>query len=89
MNAGSTAPDPGRPPASAQVGGGHFAAHLATLIALAATGLALIDLFANGLSQTLIHVVLGLAVFTAVRLSIGIALDPYRPAAYDAPETHP
>ncbi|WP_331762342.1 hypothetical protein OG612_45125 (plasmid) [Streptomyces sp. NBC_01527] len=52
---------------------------LATLIALIAAVLALMDLIANGLGTTLIHLAFALAVFAAVRLCVGLALNPHRP----------
>ncbi|MGW5679032.1 hypothetical protein ACWEV4_28810 [Streptomyces sp. NPDC003860] len=58
---------------------------LATVIAVVATVLALFDLFANGLWPTLLHLAVGLAVFGAVRLCVGLALDPFFPA--DDPES--
>ncbi|MFD7554208.1 hypothetical protein ACFV9E_06665 [Streptomyces sp. NPDC059835] len=89
MNPGYVSPEPNRPASDTHIAGGHLTAQVATLIALAAAGLALIDYFANGLSQTLVHLVLAFAVFATVRLSVGVALAPYRPAAYDDPENHP
>ncbi|WP_019061485.1 hypothetical protein [Streptomyces prunicolor] len=62
---------------------GSLAPLLATLIALAATVLALIDLFVNGLAETFTHLAVGLAVFGAVRMCVGLALDPYRPPLPD------
>ncbi|MHC3455896.1 hypothetical protein [Streptomyces prasinus] len=57
------------------------AALLATVIALA-----LFDLFANGLWPTCLHLAVGLAVFGAVRLCVGLALEPFIPT--DAPESN-
>ncbi|MFH0246148.1 hypothetical protein ACGRHY_27870 [Streptomyces sp. HK10] len=56
---------------------------LATLIALVAAVLALVDLFANGIGETLVHLTVALVVFGAVRLCVGLALDPYRPPLPD------
>ncbi|QKZ24775.1 hypothetical protein HUT05_15320 [Streptomyces chartreusis] len=50
---------------------------LATITALVATVLALFDLFTNGLWPTCLHLGVGLAVFGAVRLCVGMALDPF------------
>ncbi|MGK5628424.1 hypothetical protein [Streptomyces sp. URMC 123] len=61
-----------------------LAALLATLTALAATVLALFDLFVNGLWPTCLHLAVGLAVFGAVRLCVGLALAPFIPT--DDPE---
>ncbi|MFE6272278.1 hypothetical protein ACFVQ9_26195 [Streptomyces goshikiensis] len=62
---------------------------VATFIALIAAVLALVDLFANGMVETLIHLALGLGVFGAVRLCVGVALDPFRPTEPDHPESSP
>ncbi|MFK0047887.1 hypothetical protein ACIQU4_28135 [Streptomyces sp. NPDC090741] len=62
---------------------------LATFIALIAAALALVDLFANGMVPTLVHLAVGLGVFGAVRLCIGVALDPFRPTEPDHPESSP
>ncbi|WP_331719981.1 hypothetical protein [Streptomyces sp. NBC_00147] len=62
-----------------------LAALLATVIAVAATVLALFDLFANGLWPTCLHLAVGLAVFGAVRLCVGLALNPFFPT--DDPES--
>ncbi|GAA4694424.1 hypothetical protein [Streptomyces youssoufiensis] len=56
-----------------------FAALLATVIAVAATVLALFDLFTTGLWPTCLHLAVGLAVFGAVRLCVGLALEPVSP----------
>ncbi|MEW2434325.1 hypothetical protein AB0952_09090 [Streptomyces caniferus] len=66
---------------------GSFASLVATSIALTAAVLALFDLFANGLGATAVHLVVALAVFTAVRLCVGLALAPYHPPLPDAPES--
>ncbi|WP_328380689.1 hypothetical protein OHB13_38285 (plasmid) [Streptomyces sp. NBC_00440] len=54
-----------------------LSALLATVIAVVATVLALFDLFANGLWPTCLHFAVGLAVFGAVRLCVGLALEPF------------
>lgn len=61
------------------------AALLATAIAVVATVFALIDLFTNGLGPTCLHLAVGLAVFGAVRLCVGLALTPFFPT--DDPES--
>ncbi|WP_431983901.1 hypothetical protein [Streptomyces qinglanensis] len=60
---------------------------LATVIALAAAVLALMDASANGLGPATVHLVFVLAVFTVVRISVGLALAPCRPAPPDDPES--
>ncbi|WP_332010744.1 hypothetical protein [Streptomyces uncialis] len=63
---------------------------MATFIALAAAVLALLDLFANGLWPTVLHLTVALAVFGAVRLCVGLALDPFfLTDLHDAPESSP
>ncbi|MBB0247395.1 hypothetical protein FNQ90_25555, partial [Streptomyces alkaliphilus] len=47
---------------------------LATLIALAAAVLAVVDLFTNGLWLTALHTAVALSVFGAVRLCVGASL---------------
>ncbi|WP_283514857.1 hypothetical protein [Streptomyces sp. H10-C2] len=54
----------------------HSMATVATLTALAATVLALLDLFAHGLGLAALHLAVGLAVFGAVRVCVGWALNP-------------
>ncbi|MFJ1742604.1 hypothetical protein ACIOG4_28510 [Streptomyces microflavus] len=60
---------------------------LATAIALIAAVLALLDLFHNGLATTTVHLIVGLAVFSAVRFSVGLALAPHRPDPPDDSES--
>jgi len=65
-----------------------LAALLATAIAVVATVLALFDLFTNGLWPTCLHLAVGLAVFAAVRLCVGLALNPFF-LPTDDPENSP
>ncbi|MFD5661504.1 hypothetical protein [Streptomyces hirsutus] len=81
----TTAPAPDKTTDDTYVASSPFTALLATVIAVAATVLALSDLFANGLWPTCLHLAVGLAVFGAVRLCVGLALDPFIPT--DAPES--
>ncbi|MEU5161244.1 hypothetical protein AB0G74_16780 [Streptomyces sp. NPDC020875] len=63
---------------------------LATLVALAAAVLALLDLFAHGLWPTVLHTAVGLGTFGLVRLCMGLALEPPSPDdLHDEPETIP
>ncbi len=66
-----------------------FAALIATVTALVAAVLAVLDLFANGFWPTALHLAVALAVFGAVRLCVGLALDPVSPPDLhdDAPES--
>lgn len=89
MSTAAATPDLSKSTPETYTVGSSFAALLSTLIALVAAVLALVDLFAHGLGQTLVHLTLGLAVFGAVRLCVGVALDPYRPTEHDNPESSP
>ncbi|MFH8371407.1 hypothetical protein [Streptomyces sp. NPDC018031] len=81
----TAAPAPDKATDDTYVAHSPFAALLATVIAVVATVLALFDLFANGLWPTCLHVAVGLAVFGAVRLCVGLALEPFIPT--DDPES--
>ncbi|WP_241990241.1 MULTISPECIES: hypothetical protein [unclassified Streptomyces] len=81
----TTTPAPDKTTDDTYVAHSPFAALLATVIAVAATVLALFDLFANGLWPTCLHLAVGLAVFGAVRLCVGMALEPFIPT--DDPES--
>ncbi|GAA0897951.1 MULTISPECIES: hypothetical protein [Streptomyces violaceusniger group] len=85
MSTTATTPDLDKTPADRYVARSPLSALLATLTALVATVLALFDLFANGLWPTCMHLAVGLAVFGAVRLCVGLALDPFFPT--DDPES--
>ncbi|MCZ4101021.1 hypothetical protein [Streptomyces sp. H39-C1] len=80
----TAAPAPAKTTDDTYAARGSLAPLLATVIAVAATVLALFDLFANGLWPTCLHFGVGLAVFGAVRLCVGLALDPFIPT--DDPE---
>lgn len=95
MSATTSHPDVAKPPADDQLAGEHAptVAVWSTIIALAATVLALVDLIVHGLGTTAVHVLAGLTVFTSVRLCVGVSLNP-RPlteftGSDDAPETTP
>ncbi|MFI1765227.1 hypothetical protein ACH41H_24650 [Streptomyces sp. NPDC020800] len=88
MSTSAVSYDPKPAPGTYAVGT-PIVAFVATLLGLVAAVLALIDLFANGFMQTLLHLGVGLAVFGAVRLSVGAALDPFRPTEPDHPESSP
>ncbi|MFF1498090.1 hypothetical protein [Streptomyces sp. NPDC058304] len=77
MSTTTTAPDPAKPADDTYVVHSPLSALVATLCALAAAVLSVIDLFANGFGPTVLHLVVGLAVFGAVRLCVGLALNPY------------
>ncbi|WP_030997761.1 hypothetical protein [Streptomyces sp. NRRL F-5630] len=81
----TTAPAPDKTTDDTYVAPSPFAALLATVIAVAATVLALFDLFVNGLWPTCLHLAVGLAVFGAVRVCVGMALEPFIPT--DDPES--
>ncbi|MEU0276815.1 hypothetical protein [Streptomyces sp. NPDC006307] len=81
----TAAPAPDKTTDAPYVAHSPFAALLATVIAVVATVLAQFDLFANGLWPTCLHLAVGLAVFGAVRLCVGLALEPFIPT--DDPES--
>ncbi|MEU5900262.1 hypothetical protein [Streptomyces venezuelae] len=70
----AAAPDLDKTPPGSHVASSPLAAWLATLTALVATVLALVDLFTHGLWPTCLHLAVGLVVFGLVRLCIGLAL---------------
>ncbi|WP_445520965.1 hypothetical protein [Streptomyces sp. NEAU-174] len=79
MSTTATPSDLDKTSADTYVARSPLSALLATLTALVATVLALFDLFVNGLWPTCLHLAVGLAVFGAVRLCVGLALDPFFP----------
>lgn len=88
MSSAAASPDMSKSTPETYPQRGSLAPLIATVIALAAAVLALFDLFANGLGETFTHLAVGLAVFGAVRMCVGFALDPYRPPLPDdVPET--
>ncbi|MFD8630374.1 hypothetical protein ACFV4E_42145 [Streptomyces hygroscopicus] len=85
MSTTTATPATSKPTDDTYVARSPLPALLATVIAVIATVLALFDLFANGLWPTCLHLAVGLAVFGAVRLCVGLALDPFFPT--DDPES--
>ncbi|GGX55822.1 hypothetical protein [Streptomyces noursei] len=77
-------PDLSQPTHESAGAPGQLISLVATSIALTAAPLAL---FAKGLGATVVHLVVALAVFTAVRLCV--ALAPYHPPLTDDPERSP
>lgn len=91
MSTAATSPDLSKAPVDTYVPRSTLSALVATVTALAATVLAVLDLFANGLGPTVIHTVVALGVFGVVRLCVGLALNPSNllDDPDDAPESTP
>ncbi|MEE1741196.1 hypothetical protein PUR49_32515 [Streptomyces sp. BE147] len=87
MSTAAASPDMSSVTSGSAAAPGPLAPLLAAVVALVAAVLALVDLFAQGLADTVVHLGVGLAVFTAFRLAVGLALTPDHPPQADNSES--